>query len=56
MASNWRKYLLAGEEEIEKFQYHERSGRPMGSEDFISGLEEKLGRKLSKFKPGPKPK
>jgi putative transposase len=56
MASDWREYLLAGEEDIDKFQSHERTGRPMGSDDFISVLEKKLGRKLKKSKAGRKPK
>ena len=34
----------------------ERSGRPLGAENFIVGLEKMLGRRLQKQKPGPKPK
>ena len=45
MASNWRDYLMAEEEDTAKFQTHERTGRPLGSDAFIATLEKKLGRK-----------
>ncbi len=33
---------------------HERTGRPLGGDNFLSLLEEKIGRILKKQKPGPK--
>jgi putative transposase len=53
---DWRAYLRSGlgEGERELVRQHERTGRPLGSEDFIAGLESQLGRPLKKRKPGPK--
>ncbi len=34
----------------------ERTGRPLGDKRFIAKLERRVGRKLTKGKPGPKPK
>jgi putative transposase len=34
----------------------ETTGRPLGSADFIVGLEQRLGRKLAQGRPGPAPK
>ncbi len=42
------------DEEVEKFRCHERTGRPLGIDSFIVGLENVLGRVLHKQKPGPK--
>jgi putative transposase len=33
---------------------HARTGRPLGSEDFIKSIEARLGRVLRPQKPGPK--
>lgn len=33
---------------------HERTGRPLGGDNFLSLLEQKSGRILKKQKPGPK--
>jgi len=35
---------------------HERTGRPLGSDHFIGQLEQTLGRRLRRRKPGPKKK
>jgi len=53
---DWREYLTTGisSEEIEAFERHERTGRPLGNEKFLSGLEELLGMDLRLRKPGPK--
>jgi putative transposase len=55
---DWTEYL---QQDIAKadaamMQKHERTGRPLGSGNFIKSLERKLGLKLRKKKPGPKPK
>ena len=56
MFGKWDDFLSRGlsDEEIEEFQYHERTGRPLGTDSFIARLENVLGRILHKQKPGPK--
>ncbi len=58
MVPEWRAFLHGGlkEEERKALRRHERSGRPLGSEEFVAGLETALGRVLRRGKPGPKPK
>jgi putative transposase len=57
MAPPWRGFLARAirEEDIEALRAHERTGRPLGDEDFLATLEQDLGRILSRQKPGPKP-
>lgn len=52
-----KQVLEAGEPESEreKIQACNSTGRPLGGEDFVSGLEGKLGRSLHKGRPGRKP-
>ena len=56
--SDWQSFLSQGDEEsaLLKLQQHERTGRPLGSENFLVGLEKSLGRTLRRKKPGPKSK
>jgi len=56
MVANWREFLDSGIEadELELLRVHERTGRPLGDDDFISRLEEELARVLRRQKPGPK--
>jgi len=56
LANNWRRLLTsaATEEQIKVFREHERTGRPLGDDDFQKRLEKKLGRVLRRQKPGPK--
>ena len=56
--SPWRQFLSADvkEPEMVLFRKHERTGRPMGDDDFIERLERVLDRKLKPGKPGPKTK
>jgi putative transposase len=56
LAKNWRRLLssAATEEQIKAFREHERTGRPMGDDDFQKRLEKELGRVLRRQKPGPK--
>src|SRR4030065_260441 len=46
MFGKWDDFLSRGlsDEEIEGFQYHERTGRPLGTDSFIARLENVLGR------------
>ncbi len=54
--SPWKKFLSvdAQESEMTLFRKHERSGRPIGNNDFIERLERLLDRPLKPKKPGPK--
>ena len=55
LVPDWAKFLqLTSPEEVETLQRHERTGRPLGSDSFIDGLETALGRVLRPQKPGPK--
>jgi putative transposase len=56
-AGDWKLFLgAATDEEMEKIRRHERSGRPLGSENFVEQLESALDRLLKPGKPGPKGK
>jgi len=56
MFGDWREYLTRDipEEEVQALRRHERTGRPLGDEAFLAGLEETLGRTLRPRKSGPK--
>lgn len=54
----WAKFLsleVTGSER-QALQKHERTGRPLGSLQFVERLKRKLGHALRQGKPGPKPK
>ena len=53
---DWRELLLSdlGPEEYETLRRHERSGRPLGSDNFMAKMENLTGRVLRRQKPGPK--
>jgi putative transposase len=55
---DWREFLDGGmkDNEIKAMRRHERSGRPLGNEGFLSRLEKRVGRVLRRLKPGPKPR
>ena len=55
---DWKAFLRAGmdEEDLEAIRAHTSTGRPLGSERFLTRLEDQLGRRLKKAKPGPKPR
>ncbi len=57
MVDDWTAFLADDLDEKKKaeIQSAERTGRPLGSLDFIQKLEGILGRDLQKRKPGPKP-
>ena len=52
----WLAFLAEGvsEEQAERFRRHERTGRPLGDEGFVTRLERVLGRVLRPHKRGPK--
>ena len=52
----WLDFLAEGvsEEQAERFRRHERTGRPLGDEGFVTRLERVLGRVLRPQKRGPK--
>ena len=54
---NWDAYLDEDvpESVLKLIRQHGRTGRPVGSEDFVRALERKTGRSLRKRKPGPPP-
>jgi len=45
---NWKEFLLDGavEKEIKEIRGHERTGRLLGRDGFVIGLEKALGRTL----------
>jgi putative transposase len=58
LAPPWRGFLarVIREEDLKVLRAHERTGRPLGDEEFVTTVEQKLGRTLKRQKPGPKPK
>ena len=48
MAPNWRRLLTSAirEDELKALRAHERTGRPLGDENFLALLEQTLGRIL----------
>ena len=56
LVNGWRELLcsVVSEEELREFRTHERTGRPLGDEEFVQKLERKLGRVLQRRKPGRK--
>jgi putative transposase len=58
LKTDWREFLAEGAsiEQRELFRAHESTGRPLGSNVFIGRLEKRLGRSLTRKKPGPKPR
>ncbi len=58
VVGDWKGFLLTGdpEEEIKEIRRHERTGRPLGRDRFVIGLEEALNRTLRYQKSGPKKK
>ena len=54
--ADWATYLAQEPpgSELEALRLHNRTGRPLGSEDFVTKLEQTLGRTLKPRRPGPK--
>jgi len=57
MVKDWRMFLEIEQEEplFDEFRIRERTGRPLGDDAFLSGLERIAGKPLKRQKPGPKP-
>jgi putative transposase len=55
--AEWGIFLRAGldEETLEILRAGERTGRPLGSADFVGRIEASTGRRLARRKPGRKP-
>ena len=58
VSGSWRRFLStdAEDHEIDLLKMHERTGRPLGEDDFVDSLEVLLDRNLKRQKPGPKKK
>jgi putative transposase len=56
LSPDWRAALarVVREADVSLLHAHERTGRPLGDEAFLTRLEKKLGRILRRQKPGPK--
>jgi len=56
MVKAWREFLSEAvtEQQVEEIRRHERTGRPLGDENFVVELEKALNRILRCQKPGPK--
>ena len=57
-ARDWPAFLASGLEDdtLEAIRGGERTGRPLGGDDFVAELEAATGRRLARQKPGPKPR
>jgi putative transposase len=56
--ADWREYLSTEQDstDIEVLRRHLRTGRPLGSTEFVESLEARIGRALAPHKRGPKPR
>jgi putative transposase len=55
--SDWSELLASGDQGLfDDVRQHERTGRPLGGESFVSKMSAIMGRDLAKKKPGPKRK
>jgi putative transposase len=52
----WDGYVRGhgDDQDLETMRRHERTGRPLGSQDFVRLIEDTVGRMLRPRKPGPK--
>ncbi len=55
VVGDWKEFLSNGDEEkeIKEIRRHERTGRPLGRDGFVIGLEKALGRTLRYQKSDP---
>jgi len=53
---NWKEYLKEDIRHFDQLREHIKTGRPLGSEEFITTIEATLNRTVRKQKPGPKSK
>ena len=54
MVADWRRFVSEADDEddLHRFRKESSVGRPLGDEEFIIGLERKLGRMLRRRPPG----
>ncbi len=57
MIDDWKAFLNStiSEQDIKMLQQHERTGRPLGSDGFLTRLEKSIGGLLIPKRPGRKP-
>ncbi len=57
MIDDWKEFLnsTTSEQDIKMLQQHERTGRPLGSDGFLTRLEKSIDRLLRPKRPGRKP-
>ncbi len=55
---DWRAFLDAGTPAAtaKELEMHVRTGRPLGAAAFVRDLEQRVGRRLRRRRPGPKPR
>ena len=53
---DWRALLCDAPQELDELRRHTRTGRPLGSQEFLLRVEQSTGRALHLRKPGPKKK
>jgi len=58
LVPDWHSHLAAPDADgfSEQLELHSRTGRPLGADEFVQGIETRLGRYLRPRKPGPRPK
>jgi len=58
VVGEWCAFLACGldREKVESIRHHERTGRPLGDDAFVTMVENALGRVLRPRKAGRKPK
>jgi len=58
MVEDWKAFLRNGvrQADIERFKLHERTGRPLGNEEFVGVIDQRLSRILKAQRPGRKRK
>ena len=57
LVPDWKGFLqLSEKSEVKLLHRHERSGRPLGEDSFLTKLEKQLNRSLRPKKPGPRKK
>jgi len=58
MIDDWKEFLrlTPSGQDIKILQQHERTGRPLGSDGFLTRIEKSIGRLLKPKRPGRKPR
>ncbi len=58
MIDDWKEFLnsTTSEQDAKMLQQHDRTGRPLGSDGFLTRVENSIGRLLKPKRPGRKPK